>query len=104
VFEIYVGLIPDRKERTSTACTARWGTINQGVTKFCSLFAQVTSVPKSGLTEDKYRPLKKLWSCLNGRKKGKSWVKFLFLMGVGVFKRKPRSRKVAAVMFRTNQN
>ena len=39
VFEIYVGLIPDGKERTSTACTARWGTINQDVTKFCSLFA-----------------------------------------------------------------
>ena len=54
VFEIYVGLIPDGKERTSTACTARWGTINQDVTKFCGLFAQVTSVPKSGWTEDKY--------------------------------------------------
>ena len=54
VFEIYVGLIPDGKERTSTACTARWGTMNQEVAKFCGLFAQVTSVPKSGWTEDKY--------------------------------------------------
>ena len=34
--------------------TAQWGTINQDVTKFCGLFAQVTSVPKSGWTEDKY--------------------------------------------------
>ena len=34
VFEIYVlGLIPDGKERTSTACTARWGKINEDVTK-----------------------------------------------------------------------
>ena len=29
VFEIYVGLIPDGKDRTSTACImARWGMIN----------------------------------------------------------------------------
>ena len=54
VFEIYVGLIPDGKEWTSTACTARWGTMNQEVAKFCGLFAQVTSLPKSGWMEDKY--------------------------------------------------
>ena len=47
VFEIYEGLIPDGKKRNSTACTARWGMIDQGVTKFCSLFVQMTSVPKS---------------------------------------------------------
>jgi len=29
------------------------GTINQDVPKFCCLFAQVTSVPKSGWMEDK---------------------------------------------------
>ena len=28
VFEIYVDLIPDGKDHTSTACTARWGMIN----------------------------------------------------------------------------
>jgi len=54
VFEIYVGLIPDGKERTSTACTARWGTISHEVTKFCALFAQVTAVEKTGWTEYSY--------------------------------------------------
>ena len=54
MFEIYVGIIQEGKERTSTACTTQWGTINQDVTKFCGLFAQVTSVPKSRWTEDKY--------------------------------------------------
>ena len=55
VFEIYVVLIPDGKERTSIAYPAQWGTINQDITKFCGLFEQVTrSVPKSGWTEDKY--------------------------------------------------
>jgi hypothetical protein len=39
LFEIFVGIIPDGKERTSTACMARWGTMNQDVTKFWGLFA-----------------------------------------------------------------
>ena len=54
VFEIYVDLIPDGKDHTSTACTARWGMINQDITKFCGLFAQVASVPKSKWIDDKY--------------------------------------------------
>ena len=54
VFEIYEGLIPDGKKRNSTACTARWEMINQDVTKFCSLFVQMTSFPKLGWMEDKY--------------------------------------------------
>ena len=32
----------------------RCGTINQCFTKFCGLFAQATSVPKLGWSEDKY--------------------------------------------------
>ena len=49
VLEIYVELvIPDGKDRTSTACTARWGTINQDVTNFCDLHSQFTSIAKSG--------------------------------------------------------
>ena len=78
VFEIYVELIPDGKDRTSTACTARWGTINQDVTKFCGLYSQVTSIAKSGWTDDKYleeaRELFKLEG--KGRKLGRE---FLFL-------------------------
>jgi hypothetical protein len=76
VFEIYVELIPDGKDRTSTACTARWGTINQDVTKFCGLYSQVTSIAKSGWTDDNYleeaRELFKLEG--KGRKMGREFL------------------------------
>jgi len=76
VFEIYVEPIPDGKDRTSTVCTARWGTINQDVTKFCGLYSQVTSIAKSGWTDDNYleeaRELFKLEG--KGRKMGREFL------------------------------
>ena len=61
---------------TSTACTARWGTINQDVTKFCGLYSQVTSIAKSGWTDDNYleeaRELFKLEG--KGRKMGREFL------------------------------
>ena len=52
VFEIYVELIPDGKDLTSMACTFWWGTINQYMTNFCGLHSQITSIAKSGWTDD----------------------------------------------------
>jgi hypothetical protein len=44
----------------------------------------VTSVPKSGWTEDKYIEEASM-EIFKLEVKGKVWVKSLFLMGVGVF-------------------
>ena len=97
VFEIYVGLITDGKEWTSIACTARWGTTNQDVTKFCGLFVQVTSVPKSGWMEDKYIAESMELFKLEG--KGKRLGKDFIFEGCWHFLKETRSGNVVAVMF-----
>ena len=57
-------------------CTPRWGTINQDVTNFCGLYSQVTSIAKSGCTDDKYlEEAKELFKIVGrGRKLGREFV------------------------------
>jgi hypothetical protein len=86
VFEIYVELIPpaDGKDCTSTVlCTARWGTINQDVTKFCGLYLQGTSITKSGWADDNY--LEEARELFKLEKREGNWVESSCSAGVGEF-------------------